>query len=80
MKEATGELNMTVITVVAIAAIAAFFYAFVWPSIKGNITGSINCSSAVGCECTGDTCTCDGYYGEDGSIITQTLTCPNTSN
>ena len=34
MKEATGELNMTVITVVAIAAVAAFFYAFVWPSIQ----------------------------------------------
>ena len=29
MKEATGELNMTVVTVVAIAAVAAFFYAFV---------------------------------------------------
>ena len=37
MKEATGELNMTVITVVAIAAIAAFFYAFVWPAVKKNI-------------------------------------------
>ena len=37
MKEATGELNMTVITVVAIAAIAAIFYAFVWPSIKKSI-------------------------------------------
>ena len=29
MKEATGELNMTVITVVAIAAVAAFFYAYI---------------------------------------------------
>lgn len=37
MKEATGELNMTVITVVAIAAIAAFFYAFVWPGIQRSI-------------------------------------------
>ena len=37
MKEATGELNMTVVTVVAIAAVAAFFYAFVWPAIKANI-------------------------------------------
>ncbi len=34
MKEATGELNMTVVTVVAIAAVGAFFYAFIWPSIK----------------------------------------------
>ena len=37
MKEATGELNMTVVTVVAIAAIAAVFYAWVWPSIKISI-------------------------------------------
>lgn len=37
MKEATGELNMTVITVVAIAAVAAFFYALVWPIIQKNL-------------------------------------------
>lgn len=34
MKEATGELNMTIVTVVAIAAVGAFFYAFIWPNIK----------------------------------------------
>lgn len=50
MKEATGELNMTVVTVVAIAAVAAFFYAFVWPSIKNMIIASTNCASA---QCTG---------------------------
>lgn len=37
MREATGELNMTVITVVAIAAVSALFYTFVWPSIQSNI-------------------------------------------
>jgi len=37
LKEATGELNMTVITVIAIAAIAALFYAFVWPMIQRTI-------------------------------------------
>ncbi len=37
MKEATGELNMTVITVVAIAAVAGLFYAFVWPMIQSSI-------------------------------------------
>ena len=37
MKEATGELNMTVITVVAIAAIGLLFYNFIWPLIKGRI-------------------------------------------
>ena len=43
MKEATGELNMTVVTVVAIAAVAAFFYAFIWPGIKTNILNSTKC-------------------------------------
>ena len=34
MKEATGELNMTVITLVAIAAIGAVFYFIVWPLVQ----------------------------------------------
>lgn len=37
MKDAVGELNMTVITVIAIAAIAALFYVFVWPMIQRQI-------------------------------------------
>lgn len=40
MKEATGELNMTVVTVVAIAAVGAFFYAFVWPGIQAGLKKS----------------------------------------
>lgn len=36
MKEATGELNMTLVTVLAIAAILIFVTAFV-PEILGNI-------------------------------------------
>lgn len=37
MKEATGELNMTVITIIAIAAVGALFYIFVWPMIQKSI-------------------------------------------
>lgn len=54
MKEATGELNMTVVTVVAIAAVAAFFYAFVWPNVKGSIQSSTYCSMAT---CDQSSCT-----------------------
>lgn len=36
MKEATGELNMTVVTIIAIGAIIAFFW-FMWPQIKNTI-------------------------------------------
>lgn len=60
MKEATGELNMTVVTVVAIAAVAAFFYAFVWPSIKNSIAASTACSQGPG--------TVAGTQGQDGYI------------
>ena len=45
MKEATGELNMTVITVVAIAAVGALFTLFVWPNIQSNLALSSACSN-----------------------------------
>lgn len=37
MKAATGELNLTVITIIAIGAIAAFFTLVLWPNIKSSI-------------------------------------------
>ncbi len=36
MKAATGELNLTVITLIAIAAVIAFFWAM-WPQIQNSI-------------------------------------------
>lgn len=78
MKEATGELNMTVVTVVAIAAVAAFFYAFVWPAIKANINRNTYCAAAYGCDGDGKNChyldekgveqkiDCDGSYQNNG--------------
>lgn len=36
MKEATGELNMTVVTIIAIGAIIAFFW-IMWPNIQNAI-------------------------------------------
>ena len=38
MKEATGEVSMTVITLVAIAVIGAIL-AFMWPTIQDSISG-----------------------------------------
>ncbi|MBQ6285159.1 MAG: hypothetical protein IJK67_02475 [Bacilli bacterium] len=37
MKEASGELNMTVVTIVAVAAVGALFYVFIWPVIQRSI-------------------------------------------
>ena len=39
MKAATGELNLTLITILAIAAVSAFFW-WMWPSIKNTINSS----------------------------------------
>lgn len=66
MKEATGELNMTVITVVALAAVAALLYAFVWPLIKQRIVqqtcdmmgADYNAQQAA----NADSCTSAGCY------------------
>ncbi len=41
MKEATGELNMTIVTIVLIGVIAAFF-AFFWPTIQESIQDTWN--------------------------------------
>lgn len=46
MKEATGELNMTVVTIVAIAALMAFFYLIIWPNLKSSMALNTACNSA----------------------------------
>lgn len=57
MKEATGELNMTVIVVIAVASLTAFFYFTIWPMIRRNMNQNTKCSSAICDKCpTGNTC------------------------
>ena len=41
MKAATGELNLTVITMLAIAAVIGFFW-LMWPSIQNTINETWN--------------------------------------
>lgn len=47
MREATGELNITVIVVMAIAALAAFLFLFIWPVYKQAYVKDESCSKAV---------------------------------
>ena len=78
MKEASGELSMTAIAVVAIAAIGVVFTTLIWPSIKTNITRSTNCSQAYNCiDCDGSMCTCE-YLDEAGG--TESIQCPDKNN
>lgn len=61
MKEATGELNMTVITIIAIGAVIAFFWVM-WPKIQKSINNTwdgintdVNCPAGQyydGTKCT----------------------------
>ena len=37
MKAATGELSLTVITIIAVAAVIAFFTFMIWPNIQKSI-------------------------------------------
>lgn len=75
MKEATGELSGTVITVVAIAAVAAIFTAVLLPILRNNIKQKTYCTAAYGCtvEADGKTMKCT-YRDEDN--IEQEITCP----
>lgn len=56
MKEATGELNMTVAIVVGIAGLAAFFYFSLWPTIKNNMNSNTKCSQAICEKCPSNNC------------------------
>lgn len=80
MKEATGELNMTVITVVAIAAVGLLFTVFVWPNIQANLTLSQACSS-VDINGNYDSVAAGvAQAGEDGAIVCQNYQCVATYN
>ncbi len=79
MKEASSELSMTAIAVVAIAAIGVLFTTVIWPSIKTNIINSTKCANALSCDnCNGKTCKCT-YLDDDGNVQSN-LTCPDKTN
>ena len=60
MKEATGEVSMTVVTLVAIAVIGGIL-AFLWPQVKNRINSLWNKTCPDGNEPVNGVC----GYGED---------------
>lgn len=77
MKDATGELSMTAVAVVAIAAISVLFSQVIWPMIKTNIINQSKCTAAYACECNGgNTCECV-YLNDSGGE--DKVTCPRSS-
>lgn len=47
MKEATGELNASLLVFIAVSLLSAFFFMVVWPNIKGDLKSSASCANAV---------------------------------
>ena len=80
MKEATGELSNTVITVVAIAAILTLFTVFLYPSLRAAIRARTYCQSSVQCgPCDGGEMECH-FYNDDMSVSEDTIMCDCETN
>ena len=84
MKDATGELSMTAVAVVAIAAIGVVFTTLIWPQIRTNILRSTYCSQAFNCTCGSGAKMCGCQYCENNNDDTsaagcsaKSISCPN---
>ena len=75
MKDATGELSMTAVAVVAIAAISVVFSTLIWPTIKANITRSTYCSQAFNCTAPGGGMEECQYCADDTCDTIETIQC-----
>ncbi len=56
MKEATGELNTTVVVVLAVGVLMAFFYYTLWPIIRENFNKQTQCAKAICDRCETGVC------------------------
>ena len=83
MKEATAELNLSVVVLLIIGVLFLFFYGTVWPDIKSDFDGNTKCNEAI-CECHnrdangchysgGEMITCQ-YKDKDGNLVN--IKCP----
>ena len=47
MKKATGELNLSVVVLVSIGILSAFFFTILWPMIKSSMIANSKCRDAI---------------------------------
>lgn len=81
MKEASGELSMTAVAIVAIAAVGVIFTTLIWPAIQNGLRKNTYCTQAYACDtsqCTkaDSTMSCK-YTADDGNA--KSITCPCNS-
>lgn len=69
MKEATGELNSTVLVTAAVALLTAFFFFYLWPIIKSNFEQQSSCAKAI----------CNSCCVENGTQTDENNQCSDTS-
>lgn len=62
MKEATGELSGSVVIVVSVGILIAFFYYVIWPKLDGNFKNQTACSKAVCSSASSNIDTRKGVY------------------
>lgn len=56
MKEATGELNGTLVVVITVGLLSTFFFTVLWPVLKNNLHSNTRCSDAVCEPCEAKNC------------------------
>ena len=72
MKEASGELNMTVFVV---TVVGVFFFTIIWPAIKNNMASNTRCSDAICASEKNSDGTVDCYYVDRKGNKTANFTC-----
>ena len=80
MKQAIGELNGTLVVVIAIAALAAIFFTIIWPMLRDDMKDTAKCADAV-CDVgvleNGMVyCQSPNYDGKNGNKEKYTIECP----
>ncbi|MBR5662966.1 MAG: hypothetical protein IKX00_04940 [Bacilli bacterium] len=77
MKEATGELNATLVVVITVGILSTFFFTVIWPLLKNNLHSNTRCSDAVCKKCdNGVSCKEVECSYKDKSGKEHIITCP----
>ena len=77
MKEATGELNGTLVVVITVGILSTFFFTVIWPRLRDNLHSNTKCSDAICEKCEAKVCkTVKCTYKDKKTGNTQTFECP----
>lgn len=70
MKEAIGELNGSIIVIMAVGVLSAFFFTFMWPVLKDSMEFRSKCSDAI----------CDKGFNKNGRAYCYAPSDPTKTN